>query len=58
MNIEGLEDITLIELKKLYSIDKKPMKEALPILREFRDKYLLTDRQAVNASRISKKIFD
>lgn len=57
-NIQGLENITLGDLQEIFSANKLSVRDALPILREFRDKHGLTDRMALDASNLAKIIFD
>ena len=55
---DGLEKINLGEIKELFKLNKMPMKEAIPLLREFRDKHQLTDHQAKRAFAVAQRIFD
>lgn len=58
VNIEGLEEITLGDLQKLFSVNDLSIKQAMPTMRKFRDKHGLTDRQALAAFGLAKRIFD
>jgi hypothetical protein len=55
---DGIEGISLGEIKELFKLNKMSMAEAAPLLREFRDRYLLTDQQARNAFAIAQRIYD
>lgn len=58
MDMKPLEDITIKQLQDLYQLDKESMKDAIPVMQKFRDDNGLTDREALNAFQISKRIFD
>ena len=58
MNIEGLEKITLSDLQEIFAVNHLSIKQATPIMREFRDKHGLTDKQALHAFRVAQRIFD
>jgi len=57
MNIDGLEKINIGELEKLFSVNDLSIKDAMPHMREFRDKHGLNDKQALNAFNVAKRIF-
>ena len=56
--VDGLEKITIGDLQEIFSINEMSMKEAMPIMRAFRYKHGLTDKQALNAFVMAKHIFD
>ena len=58
MDMKPLENITIKQLKDLYKLDKESIKDAIPVMQKFRDDNGLTDREALNAFRVSKRIFD
>lgn len=58
MNIEGLENLTLADLEKVYECNELSYRDALPVMREFRDKHGLNDNQALGAFGIARCIFD
>ena len=58
MTIAGLEKISLGDIQELFKLNGVSMKEALPVMRKFRDQHKLTDRQALTAFGIAKRIFD
>lgn len=58
MNLDGLEKITIGDLKAVYAVNEMSIKEAIPQMNAFRDKHNLTDRQALSAFGVSKRIFD
>ena len=57
MDIGGLEGITLGNLAEVFKLDELSVKEAIPLMKEFRDKQGLTDRQALRVFGISKRLF-
>ena len=57
MNTKGLELIKLGELQEISSVNGLSVKEAMPIMRKFRDDHNLTDREALNAFAIAQRIF-
>jgi len=57
-NVEGLEKITIGDLKEIFAVNDISMKEAMPIMHAFRDKHGLTDKKALDAFGIAKRIFD
>ena len=58
MNIDKIENLTLGELRDIYSkVSEKSISEALPIMREFRDSYEMTDKDALNAFSVADRIF-
>lgn len=58
MKVEGLEKITIGDLQEIYVVNDLSIKDAMPIMREFRDKHGLTDKKALDAFNAAKKIFD
>lgn len=58
MDMKPLENITIKQLQDLYKLNRKSMKDAIPIMQKFRDDNGLTDRQALDAFQVSKRIFD
>lgn len=58
MNVEGLEKITIGDLQEIFKVNDLSIKEAMPIMREFRDKHGLTDRKALDAFKVAKRVFD
>lgn len=56
MNIDGLENLTLGDLKEIFECNELTISEAMPIMREFRDKHGLVDREATNAFGVAKLI--
>lgn len=58
MNVEGFENITIEDLKEIFKVNELSIKDAMPIMREFRDLHGLTDKQALNAFNVAKKVFD
>lgn len=58
VKIKEIENITIGEMKELYDrVAKITIREALPIMREFRDKHKLTDKQALKVFGIAEKLF-
>ena len=58
MKFEGLDDITVADLREIYRLKKLSVTDAMPIMRQFRDKHGLTDREALNAFNLAKMIFE
>ena len=56
--INGLEKITISDIQEIFAVNELSMKEAMPIMREFRDKHGLTDGQALNAFGVAQRIFN
>ena len=57
MNIDGLEELKLTDLKDLFALNSMSLKEGLPLAREFRDRYGFTDKETQKAFLISNRIF-
>ena len=57
MDIDSLKKITIGDISNLFELDKLSVKQAMPKMREFRDKHKLTDREAIEAFKIAQKIF-
>jgi hypothetical protein len=57
MKTDGFEHITLGELEELFKLDGLSVKEAIPALREFRDKHGFTDQQALAVFGIAERIY-
>ena len=57
MNIKGFEKITLGELQELYAVNDISIKDAVPIMKRFRDKHGFTDKQSLAVFAVAKRIF-
>lgn len=57
MNVNGIENINIGELKEIFKLDKLSIKQAIPQMKIFRDKHDLTDKNALKAFGIAKRIF-
>ena len=49
MDFKGLEKLTIGDLLPLNELETMPLKEGMPIIRQFRDEHGLNDAQAKNA---------
>lgn len=58
MDTNKLEHLTILDLREVYACNEMAYKDALPVMREFRDKHSLTDKQALKAFGVAKRIFD
>jgi hypothetical protein len=56
-DVIGIEKITIGDLRDIFKCDKMSIKDAMPLMREFRDKHGLNDRQTLNAFATAKDIF-
>jgi hypothetical protein len=54
---EYMDSLTIGDLREVFKCDKLSYKDALPVVREFRDKHNLTDRQALDVFAASQKMF-
>ena len=57
MDIKGCECLSLKELQHIFECDKLSIKDAMPKMREFRDKHGFDDKTALRAFGVSKRIF-
>ena len=57
MDTKGFEHITLGELEELFKLDGLSVEEAIPALREFRDKHGFTDPQALAVFGIAQRVY-
>jgi len=58
MNVEGIENITIRDLKEIFfAVDGLPLKEGILILVKFRDKHGLDDKEALQAFNVANRIF-
>jgi hypothetical protein len=57
MDITGLKNIRLIDLQDIFKLNNLSIKEAMPKMREFRDRHGLDDKTTLCAFAIAKRIF-
>lgn len=57
MNIDGLHNLRLMDLSDIFKCDQMSCKEAIPVMQEFRDKFGLTDQEALRAFGVARRIF-
>ena len=54
--LEKISNLTIGDILSLFPVMKMPMKEAMPIMREFRDKHGLTDKDVLVAASLTDKL--
>jgi len=55
---EELDKLTIFDFKQIYSFKSMSVSEALPKMREFKDKHGITDMQATEAFGVAMKVFN
>jgi len=59
MNVEGIENMTLYDLKEIFhAVGGLSMKKAVPILIHFQDKHGLTSKESLRAYHVAIRIFN
>ena len=58
MDINGIENITLLQIKKIYELDKMKFKDGIIAMRKFCHENCLTYEEGKKIFSLSKIIFD
>ena len=58
MDIQGFEELKLTDLREVFECNNLSMKEAMPRLREFRDKHGFDDKTTLRAFGVAKRVFE
>ena len=58
ININGLENVTIGDLKEVFKANEMRMVDAVPFMKKFGKKNKLTDGEVLNAFRLSIRLFE
>ncbi len=59
MDINGIENLTLNDLEFVFKrCNEAPLKDAMPLMREFANDHMLSDEEALRAFGVAQRIFD
>lgn len=56
--IMSIDNLKISDLKGIFKCDKMSISEAIPVMKIFAAKHTLTDKEALKAFGMAKKLFD